>query len=410
MTLQEEYEIQILGSLMFDNKYFYQTTLTEKHFTSQERKQGFTLIMELVENDVKVDPFVIRDKLGSVAFEWNTHFVAGGNFEFYHGKLIEFEKDRRLNSILHIIQSKYDPDKKALEIEKILSGLDVGSSGYCHVRSTLGETIEYIDKMAKLNGACSGIATGIDCLDSEMSGLQSEYILIGARPSVGKTSLALTITEYISRNNKIGFFSLEMSTKSLSTRLASMISGVGVKEIRKGLRKPVDFHNLSEAFMKIEGCGLYINDTPNIRFQNLKNEARRMKMKDGIDCLIIDYIGLISPDDTRVPRHEQVSLVSKGLKQLQRELDIPIIALSQLTRDKEEKMPSLSSLRESGSLEQDADAVIFIHRDKSVTEQIRMENNIIPIKLIIAKNRNGPVGTWDVDFNQKRTQFLNKPY
>ena len=412
MTLQEEYEIQILGSLMFDNKYFYQTTLTEKHFTSHERKQGFTLIIELIGKGVSVDPFVIRDKIGDIAFDWNRFYSPLGNYEFYHGKLIEFELDRRLRGVIPIVDSKYDPFRKAIEMGKIISGIELVTSGYSHISESITETAEHIENLIELKGRCSGIASGLDCIDKHMSGFQdSEFILIGARPSVGKTALALTLAEYVSRSVNTGFFTLEMSlAKSLNLRLASMVSCISMSKIKSGSMTKDEASRVASALSDISTRNLFVDDTPNITHQALKNTARKMVSKDNVKIIFVDYIGLITPDDTSIIREQQVASISKDLKQLARELDIPIVVLTQLTRDKENKRPSLASIRESGSLEQDADVVIFLHRDSKLVEDERASVGIIPIELSIAKQRNGPVGTWEVDFNQKRTQFLNKAY
>jgi replicative DNA helicase len=241
----------------------------------------------------------------------------------------------------------------------------------------------------------------------------SELIIIGARPSMGKTALALTMAANISIHNKgrripVAFFTLEMSDMALMQRLISAEANIESGKIRSGLLKPSDFHSLMEAAGRIYDAPLYIVDMPNMKLLDLRAQARRLRVQQKVEIIFIDYLTLISSDNYQIPRHEQIAEVSRSLKSLARELNIPIVALSQVRRDAEGKQPNLSDIRESGSIEQDADVVMFLHRqrdsDKKPAEREKDETTG-KTQLIIAKQRNGPVGIVEIMFIPGTTKF-----
>jgi replicative DNA helicase len=245
------------------------------------------------------------------------------------------------------------------------------------------------------------------------SGFQnSEFIIIGARPSVGKTALALTMAANMAIHRKIpvGFFTLEMADMALMQRLLSSEARINSEKLRTGMLRPADFHNLTEAAGRIYEAPLFIDDTPNIKLLDLRAQARRMKSKEGIKILFVDYIGLIEPENkNNVPRHEQVAEISRSLKSLARELELPIVCLSQVGRQSEGKPPTLADLRESGSIEQDADVVLFLHREREDTRDAHGQEGggagNVETDLVIAKQRNGPVGTVKLAFLPHYTKF-----
>jgi replicative DNA helicase len=216
----------------------------------------------------------------------------------------------------------------------------------------------------------------------------------------------------MSIKNKIpvGFFTLEMSEMALMNRLISSESRINSNKLRSGLLKPSDFHNLTEAAGRIYEAPLYIDDTPNMKILDLRAQARRMLSKEGVKIIFVDYIGLIEPESkNNVPRHEQVAEISRSLKSLAREMEIPIVCLSQVGRQSEGKAPSLADLRESGSIEQDADVVMFLHRERETGQADDHSRGPVnkPTELIIAKQRNGPIGTVPIVFIPKYTRFEN---
>jgi len=274
-------------------------------------------------------------------------------------------------------------------------------------RDLIHETVEMIEKLYRSKEAFTGIPSGFDDLDTMTSGFQnSELAIIGARPSMGKTALALTMASHIAMSKKIpvAFFSLEMSDKALCMRLVSSEARIESEKIRSGLLTPRDFGNLMEASGRIYESPLWIDDTPGIKLLDLRSKARRLKSQHGVKIIFIDYLTLIGSDNRDVPRHEQIAEISRSLKGLARELDIPVVALSQLRRDAEGKQPNLADIRESGSIEQDADLVIFLHRERETDAKADKKGDG-KTELIIAKQRNGPVGKIDIVFVPKYVRF-----
>lgn len=203
----------------------------------------------------------------------------------------------------------------------------------------------------------------------------------------------------------VGFFTLEMSDMALLQRLVSSEARINSEHLRTGMLSPANFNDLTEAAGKIYEAPLFIDDTPSIKLLDLRAQARRMKSQKDIEIIFIDYLTLISSEHRDLPRHEQIAEISRSLKALARELDIPVVALSQVRRETEGKKPTLADLRESGSIEQDADVVIFLHRDRgNEFDEEQVPQNIVT-DLILAKQRNGPVGTIQIAFIPKYTKF-----
>ncbi len=276
-------------------------------------------------------------------------------------------------------------------------------------KEIIPKTIEAIEKLYNTKDAFTGIPSGIGELDAMTSGFQkSELIIIGARPSVGKTALALTMASHIciKENISAAFFTLEMSDMALMQRLVSSEARIESEKIRTGLLKPSDFHSLVEAASRIYEAPLYIVDMPNMKLLDLRAQARRLRAQQKVEIIFVDYLTLISSENYNLPRHEQIAEISRSLKSLARELDIPVVALSQVRRDAEGKRPTLSDIRESGSIEQDADLVMFLHRERESDKRVEGERvKAIPTELIIAKQRNGPTGTVDIVFLPSYTKF-----
>lgn len=268
--------------------------------------------------------------------------------------------------------------------------------------------IELIEARYKSKNQFTGVPTGFAKLDTYTSGFQnSELIIIGARPSIGKTALALSMIQNIACEKRIpcGFFSLEMPYESIGMRLLAQEARVPMQKIRSGMLKVDDVKKIQDAAGRWFEAPLYTVDTPNMKLIDLRAVARRMVKNNKVQIIFIDYIGLISTEDPTAPVFEQVSLISKSLKALARELNIPIVALCQVARDAEGQEPNLAQLRGSGSIEQDADVVMFLHRDRikdgdSVAAQ--------EAKIILAKQRNGACGDIDIMFIPSFSKFENK--
>jgi replicative DNA helicase len=285
-------------------------------------------------------------------------------------------------------------------------------SGFSTLRTLLHAAYDRLDYLHQHKGEVSGIRTGFKDLDQLTTGLQkSDLVILAARPSVGKTSLALNFAEHaaVREGKTVGVFSLEMSKEQLVLRLLSSVANIDSQRLRTGFLEEMDFTRLAPAMNTLAEAPVYIDDTPNITTMELRTKARRLQAESGLDMIIVDYLQLMSSSITTkdANRVQEVSEISRGLKALARELQVPVIALSQLSRQpemRESKEPRLSDLRESGSIEQDADLVMFLWREK---ERGQEDNDAEgeTIKLKLAKHRNGPTGIIDLYFHKAQTRF-----
>ena len=263
----------------------------------------------------------------------------------------------------------------------------VGS--YQSAREIVNQTIAKIEALAAAGAAYTGVPSGYPDLDRLTSGFQeSEFIVIGARPSVGKTALALSMATNIAIRAEhpiaVGLFTMEMSGYAVMQRVLAGEARIDSTRIRAGLLKPSDWQQITEAAGRIYDAPLYIDDTPGLRLLDLRAQARRMRARNDVRIIFIDYLTLVTSEHLDLPRHEQIAEISRSLKALARELSIPVVALSQVRRETEGRRPALADLRESGSIEQDADVVMFLHRDREP------DGSRIETELLIAKQRNGP--------------------
>ena len=283
------------------------------------------------------------------------------------------------------------------------------------MQDVITKSIEMIDARYKNHNALSGIPSGFNDLDTMTNGFQKgEMTIVGARPSMGKTALALSMMEHIAieKNIPCGFFSLEMSAEQICQRLLSQVARIQSQKLRSGFLKLEDSKKLQDAAGRTYNAPLYIVDTPNMKLLDLRAMARRLKANQKVEIIFIDYIGLISSEQDGLPVYEQQSLISKSLKSLARELEIPLVVLCQVARDAEGNEPTLNQLRGSGSIEQDADMVMFIHGDRKKTAGTDSDGEenagVLDRKLVVAKQRNGPIGDVDVLFISSYTKFENK--
>ncbi|MCL2478648.1 MAG: replicative DNA helicase [Treponema sp.] len=285
---------------------------------------------------------------------------------------------------------------------------------YSRAEETIKTTFEYLSEVFN-KGQFTGIPSGYEALDKLTSGFQkTEFTVIGARPSMGKTALALNMAAHIAIELKIpvAFFSLEMSTRSLLLRLISSEARIDSNKFRSGILTKKDFASMFQAADRIKPAPLFFVDMPQMTILDIQAMSRMLRSQEKVEIIFIDYIGLISSESTNQARYEFVSEVSRSLKGLARELDIPVIALSQLSREleKEKRSPNLADIRESGSIEQDADMVMFIDRDRELnkTQEEQSKDKGQKVKLIVAKNRNGPTGIVDLTLLKAFLKFV--PY
>ena len=287
-------------------------------------------------------------------------------------------------------------------------------SGFHKLDSLLHEAYDRLDYLHAHRGEISGVRTGFTDLDSLTTGLQkSDLVILAARPSVGKTSLALNIAEHaaVKEKKSVGVFSLEMSKEQLVLRLLSSVANIDSQRLRSGFLEEMDFARIAPAMNALSEAPLYIDDTPSISTMELRTKARRLQAEAGLDLVIVDYLQLMQATTTNrdANRVQEVSEISRGLKALARELSVPVLALSQLSRQPEmrnENEPRLSDLRESGAIEQDADLVMFLYREKDKGgDDGESDGEVIHLKL--AKHRNGPTGGVELWFKKSQTRFVS---
>ena len=287
------------------------------------------------------------------------------------------------------------------------------SQEYTPIKQVVLNALEVIEKASKTKGTVTGIPTGFIDLDYKLSGLQrSDLILVAARPSMGKTAFVLNIAQHVAfrQEKAVAIFSLEMSKKQLVNRLFSLEAHVDAQILRTGNLKDSDWEKLIEGAGTIGKSKLIIDDTSGISITEMRSKCRKYKLEHGLDLIIIDYLQLMSGSGGRSneSRQQEISEISRSLKGLARELNVPVIALSQLSRAVEQrtdKRPMLSDLRESGAIEQDADVCMFIYREDYYIPDTE-DKNIAEI--IIAKQRNGPVGTVRLAWMPQYTRFGNE--
>jgi len=285
------------------------------------------------------------------------------------------------------------------------------SGAFKNIKDILVQTYDNIEMLHNRNGEITGIPTGFTELDRMTSGFQrSDLIIVAARPSVGKTAFALNIAQNVATKTteNVAIFSLEMSAQQLVMRMLCAEGNINAQNLRTGKLTPEDWGKLTMAMGSLSNAGIYIDDTPSIRVSDIRAKCRRLKQESGLGMIVIDYLQLIQGSGrSKENRQQEVSEISRSLKALARELEVPVIALSQLSRSveqRQDKRPMMSDIRESGSIEQDADIVAFLYRDDYYNKDSENKNII---EIIIAKQRNGPVGTVQLAFIKEYNKFVN---
>ncbi len=428
-----EAEASVLGSLLLDKDAIIRIAdiiITEDFYDSRH-KVVYGAILELFEKSVSIDILT----LGNLLEETKMLERAGGHA--YISSLVNAVPTaahvvhyanivRKKGTLRRLIDSATDITRLAYkeegEVEDILDVAEQRLFGvsqkhlkqnFIQISTILHETFERIDELHKDSGKLRGVPSGFIDLDKMLGGLQkSDLVILAARPSMGKTSLALDIIRHVGVEERkpVAIFSLEMSKDQLVDRLLSAQSGVNLFKIRSGQLNDNDFELLGEAMGALSEAPIYIDDASGANIMEVRTKARRLQTEHGISLLVIDYLQLMqgrssSGSDNRV---QEVSEISRNLKILARELNVPVLALSQLSRGVEnrpDKVPQLSDLRESGSIEQDADVVMFIYREDMYKGRESRRPNVAEIH--IKKHRNGPVGEIDLYFDGEKASFKN---
>lgn len=402
--------------------------LTEEDFYNRQYALVFSAIVELNDAGKSVDVVTLQNKLkekgappevSSLEFAGNLIVAVPTTVHIKDYAEIVSEKAvlRRLIKVSEEIAGTCYVGKDSLE--SILEGAEKGifdivqhrnTSDYIPIRQVVLSAMERIEKASKTKGNVTGVATGFLDLDYKTAGMQpADLILVAARPSMGKTALVLNIAQHVAfkSNLPLAVFSLEMSREQLVNRLFSLESRVDSQHIRTGNLSDREWEDLIDGAGVVGRSKLIIDDTPGISIPELRSKCRKFKMEQDIQMIIIDYLQLMSGNGRTDSRQQEVSEISRSLKALARELNVPVIALSQLSRAVEQRpdhRPMLSDLRESGAIEQDADVVMFIYRDDYYNKDSDKKGIA---EIIIAKQRNGPIGTVELAWLPDFTKFAN---
>lgn len=410
-------EKTILACIIIDPSIIYNTGITEAHFSAPEHRRIYRAMLLCADRKIKIDYISV----GDVDPEIDRRLLAvlsdrvpsAANWRFYEVRMIEGYQRRRLAQIgtaLAEIQDCDDPVKAIERAEVELLGL--GTNGQTRKIERIGEVlpqaIEAAEQRYNLKGKIPGIGSGLPMLDGMTGGFQADrYIIIGARPSDGKSALALNMACDIAirQDIPVGFISAESSNAEIVTRALSSEGRIPGGRLMTGLLSGADFTNLIDTGERMRECPLYLYDAPNLKFSELKSVARQMVSVQKIKALFVDYIQIVQWEDSRLAIHEQVAAISRGLKQLARELKIPIIGLSQLKRDSEGREPEMADLDYSKQLEQDADALILIYHPKVKEGEAERSS-----MLLVKKNRDGAKGAVFVRFAREYVKFFEVNY
>ncbi len=402
--------------------------LSQEDFYYQQYGMLFVAMTELYNAGGTVDLITLQDKLkvmnvppeiSSLEFvrDLLTGVQTSANIKAYAKIVKDKSILRRLIKVTEEIENQCYTGQK--ELEEILSDTEKnifqllqsrGGGDYVPIKEIVLNALEKIEQASKAQGNVTGIPTGFIDLDYKTSGLQpSDFILIAARPSMGKTAFVLNIAQYVAFHEDMptAIFSLEMSKEQLVNRLFSLESRVDAQTLRSGNLNDTDWEKLIEGAGIIGNSRLLIDDTPGISISELRSKCRKFKLEHDLKLIIIDYLQLMSSNGRNDSRQQEISEISRSLKGLARELNVPVIALSQLSRAVEQRpehRPMLSDLRESGAIEQDADVVMFIYRDDYYNKDTDMKNIA---EINIAKQRNGPIGTINLVWLPQYTKFAN---
>ena len=425
-----EAEQSVVGAMMMDRAAIIAAseTLASEDFYHHQYGVLFDAIVELFNQNKPVDPVTLQDKLKEKdlppeisSMEYVLDLIAAvptaANIRYYANMVKDKAMLRKLIKVAESIQNECYAGSEELQTifanteKNVFQLLQSQNSGeFVPIKQIVINALDRIEKASRIQGNVTGIATGFIDLDYRMSGLQpSDLILVAARPSMGKTAFVLNIAQYTAFHSDIAtaIFSLEMSKEQLVNRLFSLESRVDAQMLRNGNLSDTDWEKLIEGAGTIGRSKLIIDDTPGISIGELRSKCRKYKLEFNLELIIIDYLQLMSGNGRTDSRQQEISEISRSLKALARELHVPVIALSQLSRAVEQRpdhRPMLSDLRESGAIEQDADVVMFLYRDDYYNKD-RDKKNIAEV--IIAKQRNGPIGTVNLVWLPQYTKFAN---
>lgn len=423
-------ELAVLGAMFLDREAasLALEMLTGEDFYRPDHRQVFEAAEELYHSGVPIDMITVKNKLeekqvfeqiGGLPFLANISTSVGSSANMRHYAAIVEEKSvlrRLIRTANNISQMSYEGKT---DVNAIMDTAEKGifdimqnrhSDQFHHIRDIAVDSIEKIEDIYRSKGKLTGVPTGFVDFDQKTAGLQkSDLILLAARPSMGKTAFALNIIQNaaIRSNVPTAVFSLEMSREQLVNRMLCSEAMLDAQRLRTGELTDSDWADLIQAMGPLSQAPIYIDDTPGVTPMEVRSKCRRLKVEKGLGLIVIDYLQLMSGNSRNDSRQQEISEISRALKAIAREMEAPVIALSQLSRACEQRAdhrPMLSDLRESGAIEQDADVVAFLYRDEYYFPDSEKKNQA---ELIIAKQRNGPTGTVDLTWMGQYTKFGN---
>ncbi|PLR94049.1 replicative DNA helicase [Bacillus sp. T33-2] len=426
-----EAEQAVLGAIFMEPSSLTVASevLIPEDFYRAAHQKIFNVMLKLNDLGKAVDLITVTEELAAAKLLEDTGGVSylselaasvptAANIEYYARIVEEKSLLRRLiRTASGIAQDGYtrEDEVEALlgEAEKnIMEVAQRKNAGAFHnIKDVLVRTYDNIEEMHNRKGDITGLETGFTELDRITAGFQrNDLIIVGARPSVGKTAFALNIAQNVAKRTgeNVAIFSLEMGAEQLVMRILCAEGNIDAQRLRTGSLTEEDWGKLTMAMGSLSNAGIFIDDTPGVRITDIRSKCRRLKQEHGLGMILIDYLQLIlGSGRSGENRQQEVSEISRSLKQLARELQVPVIALSQLSRgveQRQDKRPMMSDIRESGSIEQDADIVAFLYRDDYYDKESENKNII---EIIIAKQRNGPVGTVQLAFVKEYNKFVN---
>ena len=430
-----EAEQSVLGSLMLDNESWEKTAdlLVEHDFYRRDHQLIFRAIADLFEQSQPVDVITLAeyhdkrgelDKVGELAYlgmlARNT--PSSANIIAYASIVRERSILRQLIAVGTAISNvAFSPEGKSSEemldlaegqVFEIAEKGAKRSGGFIQVKEVLSRVVDRIDTLFEQDSPITGLSSGFNDFDEQTSGMQpADLVIVAGRPSMGKTTFAMNLAEHAAIKSKVpvAVFSMEMPADALAMRMLSSLGQIDQHRLRTGRLNDDDWPRLTSAIALLNEAPLFIDDTPALTVTELRARARRLKREHGLSMIVIDYIQLMqgSNRSSNENRATEISEISRSLKALAKELEVPVVALSQLNRSLEQrpnKRPIMSDLRESGAIEQDADLIVFIYRDEVYNEDSAEKGKA---EIIISKQRNGPIGTVALTFQGKYTRFEN---
>jgi len=425
-----EAEESVIGAMLLDKEAVNTALeiLKPEDFYKEVNQEIFKAIISLYNRNEPVDLVTLSEELrkrqtlesvGGISYlaDLSISVVSAANTKYYCEIVKEKSILRRLIKSSDEIMSLAYQDNKEVNLilekaEKDIFDITQGvhNKGFYPINEVLLRSFSQIEERAAKKGELTGLTTGFTDIDLKLSGLQkSDLILLAARPSMGKTALGINIATNaaIKGGANVAIFSLEMSKEQLAQRIISSTAHVDLQKIISGNLSEDEWIQVVNSMAPLSKMNIFIDDTAGISLMEMKAKCRRMKVEKGIDLIVIDYLQLVETDSKSENRQQEISAISRGLKAIAKEMECPVLALSQLSRAPElrsDHRPILSDLRESGAIEQDADVVLFLYRDDYYNEDSEKKNIG---EIIIAKHRNGPTGKVELAFKKEYTKFLN---